>query len=52
MTDEHEDSDEVIKARRRKRAIALGIVLGAVVILFYAMTIARMGGNVFQKAPM
>jgi len=42
-------TDEEIIARRRKRSIALGLVLGALVLIFYALTIVRMGGNVFQR---
>jgi hypothetical protein len=30
-------------ARRRQRNIVLGIVLGALVVLFYAITVARVG---------
>lgn len=52
MSDQNEESDEVIKARRRKRAIALALALAVFVGIIYAMTIVRMGGNVFQKAPM
>ncbi len=35
-------------ARRRSIAIALG--LGALVLLFYAATIVRLGGNVAKQA--
>ncbi len=31
--------------RRRARNIALGLVLGGLVVLFYLITIARMGGG-------
>ena len=31
-------------ARRRRRNIAIGLVLGALVLLFYGITVARMGG--------
>jgi hypothetical protein len=31
--------------RRRARNIALAVVLGALVVLFYMITIARMGAN-------
>ena len=31
--------------RRRARNIALGLVLGGLVVLFYFITIARMGGT-------
>jgi hypothetical protein len=33
------------KRQRRARSIALAIALGALVILFYAVTIAKLGAN-------
>jgi hypothetical protein len=36
-------------ARRRKRAIALALVLGALVVLFFITTIVRLGGNVADR---
>jgi hypothetical protein len=33
------------KRQRRTRSIALAIALGALVILFYAVTIAKLGAN-------
>jgi len=36
-------------ARRRKRAIALALVLAALVILFFITTIVRLGGNVADR---
>lgn len=33
---------------RRSRNIAIALMLGALVILFFAMTIVRMGGNAMQ----
>ena len=36
-------------ARRRKRSIALGLVLGALVVLFYVITIVHMGGDVAKR---
>lgn len=35
--------------RRRQRSIALGLVLGALVILFFVVTIAKLGGNVLNR---
>lgn len=35
--------------RRRARSIAIGLALGALVILFWAVTIVRMGGNVLNR---
>lgn len=34
--------DEEFKAKRRSRNIALGLLLAALVLLFYGITIARM----------
>ena len=36
-------------ARRRKRAIALALVLVALVVLFFITTIVRLGGNVADR---
>lgn len=35
--------------RRRARSIAIGLSLGALVILFWAVTIVRLGGNVVNR---
>ncbi len=37
-------------ARRRKRAIALALILAALVILFFVTTIVRLGGNVADRS--
>jgi hypothetical protein len=37
------------KKRRRSRSIALGVVLGALVVLFFVVTIAKLGGNVLKR---
>ena len=37
-------------ARRRKRAIALALVLAALVILFFITTMVRLGGNVADRS--
>ena len=34
-----------IRKRQKSRAIVTGIILAGLVILFYAITIAKMGGN-------
>lgn len=44
-----EQSDDEIKARRRKRSIALGLALGAVVVIFYVLTIVKMGPAVLTR---
>jgi hypothetical protein len=41
--------DEVARRRRRRNSIALGLVLGALVIIFYALTIVKMGPAVFDR---
>jgi hypothetical protein len=38
-----------IQLRRRRRSIALAIVLGAVVVLFYLLTIFKMGPQIFNR---
>ena len=35
--------EEVAKRRRRRNSIALGLVLAALVLIFYALTIVKMG---------
>ena len=45
-------SPEALEARRkrqRRNAVALGLVLGALVILFYVLTIVKMGPAVFTQ---
>jgi hypothetical protein len=37
------------RATRRRRSIMLALVLGVAVILFYVLTIARMGPNIFDR---
>lgn len=37
-------------ARRRKRSIALGLALGALVIIFYVLTMVKLGPAVFDRA--
>jgi hypothetical protein len=37
------------KRRRRARSIAIALVLGALVLLFYAITIVRLGPNVMTR---
>jgi hypothetical protein len=41
--------DDEAKRRRRRNSIALGLVLGALVIIFYALTIVKMGPAVFDR---
>ena len=37
------DEEKQVRARQKSRAIVTGLILGALVILFYAITIAKMG---------
>lgn len=39
------EEDRLIKARQRSRAILTGLILGGLVILFYLITIAKIGGS-------
>ena len=43
------EAEEVGKRKRRHRSIAIGLALAALVVLFYAATIVRLGGNVFNR---
>ena len=36
-------------ARQKARSKALGLVLGALVVLFFIVTIAKLGGNVWNR---
>lgn len=40
---------EADRKRRRSRSIALAVVLACLVILFYVVTIAKMGPDVLQR---
>ncbi|GGH12045.1 hypothetical protein GCM10007036_09560 [Alsobacter metallidurans] len=35
--------------RRRSRSVALGLVLGGLVLLFFIVTVAKLGGNVLNR---
>jgi hypothetical protein len=37
------------KRRRRSRSIAIAWALAALVVIFFLVTIVRMGGNVFNR---
>ncbi|BAI95506.1 hypothetical protein Sj15T_33040 [Sphingobium sp. TA15] len=39
------DEDRQVRTRQKSRAIVTGVLLGALVILFYAITIAKIGGG-------
>jgi hypothetical protein len=40
---------EIDRKRRRSRSIALAVTLAVLVILFYVVTIAKMGPDVLQR---
>ena len=42
-------SDDELKRRRRRNSVALGIVLAALAIIFYVLTIVKMGPAVFNR---
>ncbi len=42
-------NDEEAKRRQKMRSIAIGLALGALVVLFYIATLVRLGGNVFHR---
>lgn len=39
------EEDDQVRARQKSRAIVTGLLLGALVILFYAITIVKIGGG-------
>ena len=41
--------DEEFLKRRRRRSIALGLVLGGLVLIFYVLTIVKMGPGVLNR---
>ena len=48
MTD-NRDLEEIEKKKRKRRSIAIALMLVAFAVLFYAITIIRLGGNVFNR---
>ncbi|MEG6508743.1 hypothetical protein V6C03_07150 [Methyloligella sp. 2.7D] len=42
------DSDE-FKRRRRRRSVAIAWALAALVVLFFIVTLVRLGGNVADR---
>jgi high-affinity K+ transport system ATPase subunit B len=40
------------KRSRRSRNIALGIIIAGLVVLFYVITVVKLGGNVLQRGGM
>jgi len=42
-------SEEERRQRQRRRSIAIGLALAGLAVLFYVVTIVRMGGNVLNR---
>jgi hypothetical protein len=50
MTGENDRIDQdKAKGASRRRSIAIALLLGLMVMLFYAATIVRLGGNAINK---
>jgi hypothetical protein len=54
LMDERSPDDGIVlteeqKRRRRARSIAIGLALGALAILFYAVTIVKLGPGVLNR---
>ena len=47
--DRKNDNDAEFLARRRRRSVALGLVLGAIVLIFYLLTVVKLGPAVFER---
>jgi hypothetical protein len=37
-------------ARRKRRSIAMGLILAAVAVLFFVSTLVRLGGNIIDRS--
>lgn len=49
MQPDQQNEEALRAARRRKRSIAIAFALGAVVVIFYALTIVKMGPGLFNR---
>lgn len=49
QADKQQARDVEFLARRRRRSVALGLALGAIVLIFYVLTIVKLGPNVFDR---
>ena len=47
--DEKVELTEAQKKARRSRSIALGVVLAALAVLFYVITVVKLGPNLFNR---
>jgi len=43
------EESEALNKRRRRRAVALGLVLAATVVIFYLLTVFRMGPAILDR---
>lgn len=46
--DQENDRKEFM-ARRRKRSVALALALAGIVVIFYVLTIVKMGPGLFER---
>ena len=44
-----EREQQEARRRRKMRSIAIALVLGGLVVMFYVATIVRLGGNVLNR---
>ncbi len=49
MAEPSKRPEDELAARRRKRSIALALVLAALVAIFYVLTIVKMGPSVLDR---
>lgn len=49
MTEPVRTPDDELKRRQRRNSIALGIVLAALVAIFYVLTVAKIGPGVITQ---
>jgi t-SNARE complex subunit (syntaxin) len=49
MEDDRIEMTEAQKKARRSRSIALGVVLAALVVLFYVITVVKLGPGLFDR---
>jgi hypothetical protein len=43
------DKEAELLARRKRRSVALALVLAALVVIFYVLTIVKMGPGIFER---
>ena len=46
---EYRELTDAEKRARRRRSVALALVLGGLVVLFFVTTLVRLGGNVAER---